>query len=238
MPTNKQRRDAARRHLERQLARRVEQEASRKRATLIASIVGTIVLIAVIITCIVLLGGGSKKGPAASSSSPTTTATSTATTPSATPSTSYPPATGAAVTFRGVTVKGATDLAGYPVVTSKSSTAPPKLEYKDLVVGKGTAATPTSTVTVQYVGVLYKNGKEFDSSWKRGSPAVFPLTGVVPGFTQGIGGTKGVPAMRIGGRRIVIMPSALGYGANPQAGSGIPKNAALAFVIDLKSVEP
>jgi FKBP-type peptidyl-prolyl cis-trans isomerase len=58
---------------------------------------------------------------------------------------------------------------------------------------------------------------------------------VVPGFTQGIGGTGKVAPMRVGGRRIMILPAALGYGAQ---GSGpIPANAALVFVVDLKSVK-
>ena len=106
---------------------------------------------------------------------------------------------------------------------------------KDLVVGKGAAATPTSTVTVQYYGVLYNNGKYFDSSWKRGMPAQFSLTRVVPGFTQGIGGTTGVAPMKVGGRRIIIVPAALGYG---KAGSppAVPANASLVFIVDLLKI--
>jgi peptidylprolyl isomerase len=102
------------------------------------------------------------------------------------------------------------------------------------VVGKGAPATPTSTVTVQYYGVLYKNGTYFDSSWKRGMPAAFPLTNVVKGFTYGIGGTKGVAPMKVGGRRIIIVPSALGYGA--QGSGAIPPNSPLVFIVDLTKV--
>ena len=131
-------------------------------------------------------------------------------------------------------MRGATDLAGAPGVTSKSTTAPTKLEYKDLVVGKGEPATATSTVTVQYAGVLYKNGKAFDSSWSRGQPAQFSLAQVVKGFTQGIAGSSGVPPMKVGGRRIIIMPASLGYGA--QAQGPIPANSPLVFVVDLKKV--
>ena len=242
MPTNKQRRESARRHLERQLQRRQEREARQKKITLVASIGGTIVLIAAIVLTLVLLNSGSdkKKPAAAGSSSATTTASATGTgsstpTPTPTPSTSYPPAKGASVSFDGVTVKGATDLKGSPGVTSKSNKDATKLAVKDLVVGKGKAATPASTVTVQYTGVLYKNGTEFDSSWVRGMPAQFPLTGVVKGFTQGIGGTTGVAPMKVGGRRIMILPSALGYGTAAQA--KIPANSSLVFVVDLKSVD-
>jgi peptidylprolyl isomerase len=139
------------------------------------------------------------------------------------------------VAFQGVTVKGAADLKGSPGVTSKSAKDATKLEFKDLVVGKGKAATPTSTVSVQYTGVLYKTGTEFDSSWsKGGQPVSFPLNQVVKGFTQGIGGTKGVPPMKLGGRRIMILPSTLGYGA--QANGPIPANSSLVFVVDLVKV--
>ncbi|HEY3087831.1 MAG TPA: FKBP-type peptidyl-prolyl cis-trans isomerase [Jatrophihabitantaceae bacterium] len=233
MPTNKQRREAARRHLERQLERRQQREASRKRTTLIATIAGTVVLAVVVVVVVIALTNDNKKANANSTTTPTASATPSAT-PSPTPSTSYPPAKGAAVSFKGVTVKGAADLAGAPGVTSKSAKAPTKLEYKDLVVGKGEAATPTSTVTVQYSGVLYKTGKAFDSSWSRGQPAQFSLAQVVKGFTQGIGGTSGVSPMKAGGRRIIIIPASLGYGA--QAQGPIPANSPLVFVVDLKSV--
>jgi hypothetical protein len=232
VPTNKQRRDAARRHLERQLQRRQQREAARKRTTLIATIAGTIVLAVVVVVVVIALTNDNKKANANSTTTPTTSTTPSAT-PSSTPSTSYPPAKGAPVSFQGVTVKGAADLAGEPGVTAKSATAPTKLAYKDLVVGKGKAATPTSTVTVQYSGVLYKNGKAFDSSWSRGQPAQFSLTGVIKGFTQGIGGTTGVPPMKVGGRRIVIIPASLGYGS--QAQGPIPANSPLVFVVDLKN---
>lgn len=238
MATNKQRREAARRHLERQLQRRQQREAARKRFTMIASIGGSIVLIAVIVVAVVLLAGGSgdKTEPAANSranSAPPSPTTPAPTSSSAAP---IPMAKGAAVTFDGITVTGAKDLTGMPKITSKHSGAPAKLEYKDLVVGKGKAATTKSTVTIQYEGALYKNGKVFDSSWSRGQTAQFPLSGVVAGFRQGIGGTKDVPPMKAGGRRLIVMPAALGYGANPQPGSGIPKNAPLIFVVDLKKV--
>jgi hypothetical protein len=235
VPTSKQRREAARRHLERQLERRQQREQARRRFTLIASIVGTLVLIGAIVAVVLVSTGGNKKS-AASSASPSGTPSSSgaASTPTPTPSISYPPAKGAAVSFEGVTVTGAADLKGAPGVSSKSSKDATKLMYKDLVVGKGAAATASSTVTVQYVGVLYRGGTKFDSSWSRGQPAEFSLAQVVPGFTQGIGGTTGVPPMHVGGRRIMILPSALGYGS--QANGSIPANSSLVFVVDLTKV--
>ena len=236
MPTNKQRREASRRHLERQLQRRGEREAARKRFTLIASIVGSIVLIAVVTIFIVAVSHDSKKKKVAASATPTATATGTESpSPSATPSTSARPATGASVSFDGVTVKGAADLGGAPGVTSKASSAPTKLGYKDLVVGKGKSPTAASTVTVQYVGVLYKDGTTFDSSWSRGQTAQFSLTGVIKGFTEGIGGTTGIAPMKVGGRRIMILPASLAYGSKAQ--QSIPANSPLVFVVDLKSID-
>ena len=240
MPSQKQRRDAARRHLERQLKARADREARRKRVTLITSIVGTLVLIAVIVIVVTVATGGSdKKKPNAGSSKSAKPATSTsaATTPCGQEQFATKPvhnAAGKAVSFDGVTVKGATDLTGKPVVTAHNTKAAPKLVVKDLVVGKGTAATPSSCVTVQYDGVYFKNGKEFDSSWKRKTLAQFSLTGVVPGFTQGIGGTTGVAPMKVGGRRLIVVPYTLGYGA--AGGNGIPAKADLVFIVDLVKV--
>ena len=83
---------------------------------------------------------------------------------------------------------------------------------------------------VYYVGADYANGKVFDDTpWKHGQPSPFPLSGVVPGFAQGIEG------MKIGGRREIVIPSALGYGP-----SGVPPavapNETFVFVVDLVAV--
>jgi hypothetical protein len=254
VPTNQQRREASRRQLEKQLQERQLRAAARKRSTLIASIISTVVLVVIVVVVIALVAssGGNKKQPAAAgtastapastapaSTAPASTApASTAASPTAAASSAARAAVGASVSFDGVTVAGAADLGGAPGVKSAANTDPAKVEYKDLVVGTGAAATDSSAVTVQYVGALYKNGTVFDSSWTDGAAASFTLGpgNVIDGFTQGIGGTTGVPAMKVGGRRIVIMPSALAYGTSPPSGSNIPANAPLVFVIDLKSI--
>jgi peptidylprolyl isomerase len=115
-----------------------------------------------------------------------------------------------------------------PKVVPPSGPPPKTLVVKDLIKGTGPAAKATSTVTVNYVGVLYKGGKEFDSSWKRGTTASFPLSGVIQGWQQGI------PGMKVGGRRELIIPASLAY--KNQAQSGIPANSTLVFVIDLHGV--
>ena len=117
-----------------------------------------------------------------------------------------------------------------PKVTVPGGPAPKKLVIKDLIKGTGPAATASSTVSVQYVGVLYKGGKQFDASWNdgSGSPVSFPLSGVIKGWQQGI------PGMKVGGRRELIVPPSLAYGSTAQ--SKIPANSTLVFIVDLHSV--
>ena len=119
-------------------------------------------------------------------------------------------------------------LATEPVVTPPTGAAPTKLEIKDLIVGTGAEAKAGQTVTVNYVGVLFKGGKEFDASWKRKEPFTFALGNgsVIKGWDQGVVG------MKVGGRRELVIPSNLAYGPKG-SGSSIPPNAPLVFVIDL-----
>ena len=143
-----------------------------------------------------------------------------------------------AVTFNACTVMGATNMSAKPKVISQSTLPAGKLKVKDLVVGKGAAANPSATVLVQYVGVLYSDGKQFDSSWDRGKPVSFSLKKVVRGFTEGIGGNDdGVAPMKIGGRRIMIVPSEMGYGDKGIGDGMVPPNATLVFVVDLLEVK-
>jgi peptidylprolyl isomerase len=119
-------------------------------------------------------------------------------------------------------------LSKQPTVTPPSGAAPTKLETKDIVTGTGPEAKAGQTVTVNYVGVLFHGGKEFDASWKRNEPFSFQLGkgAVIAGWDQGVAG------MKVGGRRELIIPSALAYGAKG-SGSAIPPNAPLVFVVDL-----
>ena len=110
--------------------------------------------------------------------------------------------------------------------------APPKkLEIKEIEEGTGAEAKAGDEVTVQYVGVNYKSGKEFDASWDRGEPFSFKLGAgmVIPGWDQGVEG------MKVGGRRELIIPPELAYGpeGSPPA---IGPNETLIFVIDLVEV--
>ena len=97
----------------------------------------------------------------------------------------------------------------------------------DLTVGTGDAVAANGTVTAHYVGVGAASGKQFDSSWERGQPATFPLANVIEGWQ------KGIPGMKLGGRRLLVIPGAQAYGANPPSGSGIGADEVLVFVVDL-----
>ena len=119
-----------------------------------------------------------------------------------------------------------------PEVTVPKGAPPKKLEVKEIEAGSGAEAKSGDEVTVQYVGVDYKNGQEFDSSWSRNEPFSFSLGAgeVIPGWDQGVEG------MKVGGRRELIIPPSLAYG---EAGAppAIAPNETLVFVIDLLEVK-
>src|SRR5262249_11793650 len=133
---------------------------------------------------------GSSKAPGVqlAPSAGATEASVTAAATTSTPTSSTPTAT---------TPKPPSPLSKKPVVTVPKGPAPTKLVIKDLIKGTGPAATSGSNVTVNYVGVLYKGGKEFDSSWKRNQTFPFKVGqgAVIKGWDQGI------PGMKVGGRR-------------------------------------
>jgi peptidylprolyl isomerase len=147
------------------------------------------------------------KASETSSSSTSTTASTTAKTPTTGP------------------------LSKEPKVTPPSGPAPTKLETKELIAGTGAEAQDGDTVTVNYVGVLYKGGKEFNASWETKEPFSFTL-----GKGQVIAGwDKCIPGMKVGGRRELIIPASLAYGVKGSPPK-IPPNAPLIFVVDLLSI--
>ena len=121
-------------------------------------------------------------------------------------------------------------LSKEPHVTPPSGPPPTKLVTKEIITGTGTEAKTGSAVAVNYVGALYKTGKVFDASWKRNEPFPFTLGKgqVIPGWEQGVVG------MKMGGRRELIIPPALGYGAKGSPPT-IPPNETLIFIVDLLS---
>jgi FKBP-type peptidyl-prolyl cis-trans isomerase len=103
------------------------------------------------------------------------------------------------------------------------------LQYKVVKKGKGVKPKPTDRVKVHYRGTLI-DGKEFDSSYKRGEPISFPLNGVIKGWTEG------VQLMSVGAKYMFYIPSDLAYGPNPRPGGPIGPNATLIFEVELLGI--
>jgi peptidylprolyl isomerase len=124
-----------------------------------------------------------------------------------------------------------TDLSSKPEVPVPEGDPPTELETIDVVEGDGAEAQTGDTVSMQYVGVNYSNGQEFDASWDSGQPFEFQLGSgqVIPGWDEGI------PGMKVGGRRELIIPPDLAYGPQGQP-PDIGPNETLIFVVDLLEV--
>jgi peptidylprolyl isomerase len=125
-----------------------------------------------------------------------------------------------------------TDLKEKPAVAQPSGEPPAELQSTDIVKGKGKAAKAGDTVSVQYVGTSWSTGTQFDASWDRGGePFTFPLGAgqVIPGWDQGVVG------MKEGGRRLLVIPPDLAYGAQSPS-PDIGPNETLIFVVDLEKI--
>ena len=129
----------------------------------------------------------------------------------------------------GVTVTG--DAGKEPTIAVTPETAKvTQLTISDITVGTGAEAKPGATVSMQYVGAVASTGTTFDSSWKTGKAVSFDLTRIITGIADG------VPGMKVGGRRLIVMTAAQGFGAKPPANLGVKANEPLVFVVDLVSV--
>ena len=118
-----------------------------------------------------------------------------------------------------------------PVIEAPEGEPPAELEVEDIIEGDGAEATEGDTLSVEYVGVLYDTGSEFDSNFGTGTPFEFQLGGgmVIPGWDEGLVG------MKEGGRRQLTIPPDLAYGPQGQP-PDIPPDSTLIFQIDLVSV--
>jgi peptidylprolyl isomerase len=193
-------------------------EQARRRARRRATIIGSVLAVVVVVGGIALLARP-HSGPK----------TATPVTPAANSPTASPPTQAAPTTSPFPPLARGTDprLATKPTVRLPSA-APTTLGMHDLVVGTGPAARAGQQLTVNYVGVGYPAGREFDSSWKRREPFTFALGkgNVIPGWDRGLLG------MKVGSRRQLAIPAALAYGAQGQPPT-IKPNEPLVFVIDL-----
>jgi FKBP-type peptidyl-prolyl cis-trans isomerase len=133
--------------------------------------------------------------------------------------------TAASTTKKASTKLEGTQLSDFTPVSDVNS-----LQTTDIKEGTGETVKPGATVTVDYTGAVASTGTIFQSSLDSGQPVTFPLSQVIAGWTQG------VPGMKVGGTRRLLIPANLAYGANPPSGSGIPANAPLVFDITLHSI--
>jgi peptidylprolyl isomerase len=212
---NRDRQRAARRQAALAAAREAERAHARRRRLVVGG--GLAALAAVAVLLFLLVGGGNDKGK------------KTALDTKSTDTTAATPTTAAAAT----SAKGKPCVAladplpqGAPAVPVEVGPPPTNLVTKDLVVGTGATVGPNDTVTAHYIGVSCSTGKIFDSSWSRGQPIPFSLNQVIDGWKQGI------PGMKVGGRRLLGIPSNLAYGASGQ-GALIGPDEALWFVVDV-----
>lgn len=113
-----------------------------------------------------------------------------------------------------------------PTITAPEGNPPSELVVKDVIDGTGNAAVADSTLTVHYTLMAWSTGEIVESSWV-GEPATFGLNQVIQGWQQGI------PGMKVGGRRLLVIPPTLGYGEQPIGGVA---NETLVFVVDLIAV--
>lgn len=118
---------------------------------------------------------------------------------------------------------------GTPVLAADGEVLPSGVKIAHEVVGKGAAPKASDSVKVHYRGTL-TDGREFDSSYKRNAPAVFPLNRVIPCWTEGL------QKMRVGGKAALTCPPATAYG-DRGAGSAVPPNATLRFEVELLAIE-
>jgi FKBP-type peptidyl-prolyl cis-trans isomerase len=105
-----------------------------------------------------------------------------------------------------------------------------QLQSTDIKVGDGQEVKSGDTITADYTGAVMSTGQVFDASSKHGGPATFSLSQVIAGWSQG------VPGMKVGGTRRLLIPASLAYGPNPPQGSGIPANADLVFDITVTKI--
>ena len=121
-------------------------------------------------------------------------------------------------------------LQGTQLANFTATASVPTLQAIDTTPGTGDEVKAGDTITAHYTGAVAATGVIFQSSHDGGQPIAFGLNQVIKGWTDG------VPGMKVGGTRRLLIPAAQAYGANPPAGSGIPANADLVFDIELVKI--
>jgi peptidylprolyl isomerase len=124
-------------------------------------------------------------------------------------------------------VQVTTNAGEAPTITPPSGDAPTELIAQDVIVGSGAEVVATSTLTLHYTLMKWSDGSILESSWSSGTPSTFQLSGLIQGWQLGLPGAK------VGGRRLLVIPPALGYG--PMAGHPLEKDT-LIFAVDIIAV--
>lgn len=133
------------------------------------------------------------------------------------------------LTLTALTFLASVSLSATVLAAAPADTLPSGVKVTHTVDGKGANPKATDTVKVHYRGTLV-NGTEFDSSYKRGKPASFPLNRVVPCWTEGM------QKIKVGGKATLTCPPATAYGEQG-AGGVVPPNATLTFEVELLAIE-
>ncbi|MET8305228.1 MULTISPECIES: FKBP-type peptidyl-prolyl cis-trans isomerase [unclassified Micromonospora] len=204
------------RRLAAQLAAQKAAEAKRRRQAWAGGLAG-VAVVAVLITVFVLVGGGDDK-PANQAG--------------ATPSASAPAPDAAGAPPAPQLPEGTDPALGTKPTVEAGKGELKKLTVTPLIKGTGPAVTKGQTITTNYVGVFYKDGQEFDASWKTGQPATFPIGvgQVIPGWDQGLVGVT------VGSRVQLDIPGELAYGNDEAAAGGRPTGP-LRFVVDVLAAQ-
>jgi peptidylprolyl isomerase len=183
-------------------------------------VTGSVAAAIVVVIVIALIGGFGFGSKSASSTSTSSTSSTSSTTVAPLKSVAGKPC---------VATKGALP-AGAPAVPVQTGPPPTTLVVKDLKAGTGAVVTAKQTLTVDYIGVSCSTGVIFDSSYSRKQPATFALSGVIPGWQQGLQG------MKVGGTRLLGIPPKLAYGSTGQPPSIAPDET-LWFVVHVRSAK-
>jgi len=218
--TKRERQKAARRQKLEQMERANKRRKNIRRGVIVA------IVAAIVVGSAALLFSGKTTPPTTTTT--TTTTQSTTTTTVATTTTTLPPLTIGTI----ADPSPAGTFGKQPTMVIPPGAPPTQLESADLITGTGEVARDGDNLTVEYVLGTYSSRKVVQTSWTSAPFVVTALntSTVIPGWVYGVAG------MRVGGRRELIIPPALGYGDASQ-GAGISKNDTLVFIIDLEKVE-
>jgi peptidylprolyl isomerase len=223
MPTSKQARSAQNRQKDRLAVAAIEKHRLRRRRRITAGIVAAVLVAGLVAVAFAFnKSGNHKKVKVSSPPNANSNADNSTSTTAAVPASARGKP---CVAMKGTRPKGAPKV---PIFPGKP---PTKLVTHDITAGTGAVVPKGAQLTVDYIGVACSTGEIFDSSYSRRQPAQFGLDGVIPGWQRGI------PGMRVGGTRLLVIPPDLAYGAQGSPPKIAPDET-LFFVVTVKKAKP